>query len=308
MGQGTRGGAWLLTPIAIVVAGAAIAVAVLAASSRGEEAGDRPGAEQLTVAIADLGVALAALAAADAEYRTALLDADARTAAAASVSPPTPPRAASAPAGAGLTLARALESYAATLGLDAVAFSECLGARATYDLIDAHVRRGSALGVRGTPTVIINDKMIGGALPAEVFTAVIDVEIVNPGASLDEYPPALRELAQYDPPLLVVVEGPPDVSDAAIEGDPEAQLIVAEFSDFECPFCKRFNDEALPAIRARLGGDVAFAFLHYPLVDLHANAAAAHAAAVCADAQGAFSAMHDLLFDRQAEWSALPQD
>ena len=91
-----------------------------------------------------------------------------------------------------------------------------------------------------------------------------------------------------------------------MEGDPSAPVVIVEFSDFECPYCKRWYDEALPSIRARVGTDVAIAFLHFPLTGIHPNAAAAHAAAECAGTQGAFKEMHDLLFERQDEWSRLP--
>ena len=48
------------------------------------------------------------------------------------------------------------------------------------------------------------------------------------------------------------------------------------------------------------------AFLHFPLTRIHPNAAGAHFAAECAGAQGKFWEMHDLLFERQDEWAALP--
>jgi protein-disulfide isomerase len=93
-----------------------------------------------------------------------------------------------------------------------------------------------------------------------------------------------------------------DVEGLDIEGEAGAQVVIAEFSDFQCPFCKRWFDETLPQLRERLGEDVALAFLHFPIVQLHPNAGNAGAAAVCAAEQGKFWEMHDLLFERQAEW------
>ena len=83
-------------------------------------------------------------------------------------------------------------------------------------------------------------------------------------------------------------------------------VTIIEFSDFQCPFCQRFSQQTLPAIRESLGDDVALAFLHFPIVQIHPNAGNASAAAVCAGEQGKFWEMHDLLFAKQKEWESLP--
>jgi protein-disulfide isomerase len=54
-------------------------------------------------------------------------------------------------------------------------------------------------------------------------------------------------------------------------------------------------------------GKVRVAYKHLPLVQLHPNAEKAAEAAECARDQGKFWEMHDALFDKQAEWSSLPQ-
>jgi protein-disulfide isomerase len=81
--------------------------------------------------------------------------------------------------------------------------------------------------------------------------------------------------------------------------------MIAEFSDFQCPFCKRWTESSLGAVRKRLGDDVAIAFLHFPITQIHPNAGNASVVAICAGQQGKFWEMHDLLFARQAEWSNL---
>ena len=102
-----------------------------------------------------------------------------------------------------------------------------------------------------------------------------------------------------------IIEGRPDVSDATFEGNKNARVVIAEFSDFQCPFCKKWNDESMAAIRKKLGNDVALAFVHFPITQIHPNAGNASAAAICAGEQGKFWQMHDLLFSRQAEWQSL---
>ncbi|MDZ7800090.1 MAG: thioredoxin domain-containing protein [Trueperaceae bacterium] len=93
-------------------------------------------------------------------------------------------------------------------------------------------------------------------------------------------------------------------------GPEDAPVVVREFSDFQCPFCQRYAREVLPGLKDELvaSGEVRFAFHHFPLDSIHANASPAAEAAQCvADAfgPGAFWAYHDLLFERQAAWQDL---
>jgi protein-disulfide isomerase len=51
---------------------------------------------------------------------------------------------------------------------------------------------------------------------------------------------------------------------AIIAGRNNAEVTIVEFSDLECPFCRRLND-ALHSIRRRFGDSVAVAFIHLPI-------------------------------------------
>ena len=82
------------------------------------------------------------------------------------------------------------------------------------------------------------------------------------------------------------------------KGAVDAAVTIVVFSDFECPFCSRTLD-ALEKIEASYGDKVRVVFRDYPL-PFHKNAPRAHEAARCADAQGKFWAMHDLLFQNQS--------
>src|SRR5690606_14001591 len=108
----------------------------------------------------------------------------------------------------------------------------------------------------------------------------------------DGYSTGVRELAASN--RFAIVAEKPDVSGAAIEGSANAKVMVAEFSDFQCPFCKQWTDASLKALRAKLGNDVALAFLHFPIVQIHPNAGNASLVAICAGEQGKFWPMHDL--------------
>jgi len=194
--------------------------------------------------------------------------------------------------------------------MDEAKFTQCLqnqdSAPAKIALINSQLQRGSALGINGTPTFVINNKMIVGAQPAAIFDEIIDRELKGSPASLDGYSANIQALATSSPPRFQILPAKVDVSDAPVEGNRNARVMIAEFSDFQCPFCKRWNEENLARIRARLGNDVAIAFLHFPITQIHANAGNASLAAICANEQGKFWQMHDLLFARQAEWQGLP--
>jgi protein-disulfide isomerase len=70
-----------------------------------------------------------------------------------------------------------LKAYAADAGLDAEVFSACLDTAKYADRVQAQMGVGTGLGVRSTPTVFINGRMVSGAQPYEVFTKIIDEEL-----------------------------------------------------------------------------------------------------------------------------------
>jgi len=95
--------------------------------------------------------------------------------------------------------------------------------------------------------------------------------------------------------------GPVDVSadDDPSQGPADAKVTVIEFSDFQCPYCARFQTETLPQIMQNYGDKVRFVYRDFPLTSLHANALKAAEASECANEQGAYWKYHDLLFQNQ---------
>ena len=214
-----------------------------------------------------------------------------------------------APISTAKTLIATFASFAKQAGMDDVKFTQCLQnqetSQAKVSLINNQLQRGAALGINGTPTFVINNKMVVGAQPAAVFDEIIDRELKGSPTSLEGYSANIQALASSTPPRFQILPGKIDISDAPVEGSRNARVMIAEFSDFQCPFCKRWNDENLARIRSKLGNDVALAFLHFPITQIHPNAGNASIASLCADEQGKFWQMHDLLFSRQAEWEKL---
>lgn len=102
--------------------------------------------------------------------------------------------------------------------------------------------------------------------------------------------------------------GPSDSSGRTVDGvhvrGPEdAKVTIIEYSDYECPFCKRFYDDAYKQILATYPDDVKIIFKDFPL-SFHAQATSAAEAAECAGAQGKYWEYHDKLFENQGDWSA----
>lgn len=100
---------------------------------------------------------------------------------------------------------------------------------------------------------------------------------------------------------------PFDLRDATLPvlGDTDAQVAIVEFSDFQCPYCRRHQTNTTPALVDKYvqTGKVKYVFVDFPL-SFHDNAASAAVAAACADKQGSFWRMHDVLFSSQAALGA----
>jgi protein-disulfide isomerase len=102
----------------------------------------------------------------------------------------------------------------------------------------------------------------------------------------------LREAAKVE----ILIE-PPRVQIAAngpSRGPEAAKVTIVEFSDFQCPFCKRVTP-TLEAIAERYPNDVRIVYRNFPLRN-HTRATPAAEAALCAEEQGKFWPYHDLLF------------
>ena len=79
-------------------------------------------------------------------------------------------------------------------------------------------------------------------------------------------------------------------------GPADAPVVIVEFSDFQCPFCRQAAD-LLRELRDRYPGQVAVVYRHLPLKG-HRYAESAALASECAAEQGMFEAYHDALFAR----------
>jgi protein-disulfide isomerase len=97
---------------------------------------------------------------------------------------------------------------------------------------------------------------------------------------------ALQGFAQPKPSI--------PVGNSFSTSDANALVTVVEFSDFQCPFCKRVTG-TIDQIKKQYGAKVRVVFKHNPL-PFHKDAPYASQAAIAAGNQGKFWEMHDKLF------------
>jgi len=89
------------------------------------------------------------------------------------------------------------------------------------------------------------------------------------------------------------------------QGSATAPLTMVEFTDYQCPYCRRFQAEVWPRLKHDYvdSGKLRFIVRDLPL-SFHAGAKPAAEAAHCAAEQGKFWPMHDALLDKGTALSA----
>lgn len=88
------------------------------------------------------------------------------------------------------------------------------------------------------------------------------------------------------------------------KGEATAEAKIVEFGDYQCPAC----GQAYPIVKKFLeekGSKVYFVFKNFPLTQAHPNALPAARLAEAAGKQGKYFEMHDILYEKQSEWSGI---
>jgi protein-disulfide isomerase len=88
-----------------------------------------------------------------------------------------------------------------------------------------------------------------------------------------------------------------EVGKSPVKGPANAKITIIEFSEFQCPYCKRGRDSMDEVLKA-YPKDVKVVFKHYPL-PFHKEAEPAAKAAWAAQQQGKFWEFHDIMFNKQ---------
>jgi protein-disulfide isomerase len=99
--------------------------------------------------------------------------------------------------------------------------------------------------------------------------------------------PVTPEVARYDIPI----EGYPSL------GPEDAKIVIVEFSDFQCPFCRRFHEQTYKPLLEAYPGQIRFVYRNLPLpATMHPDAMSAAVASLCANDQNAYWDYHEKLF------------
>lgn len=90
------------------------------------------------------------------------------------------------------------------------------------------------------------------------------------------------------------------------EGPHDADYVIREYTDLQCPACRAFAAQGMPIVKELLKrGDVRYEYHHYPLQSIHPLAIVAAEALECVMAingKDSFWSFHDTLFSQQNVW------
>lgn len=159
-------------------------------------------------------------------------------------------------------------------GVDKVKYQECFESDRKRGAVTEDLNNAVDTGGQGTPWSILigpsgKKYPINGALPEQAIVQAIELakseSDQGPGSSEAEL--ALENV------------DPVSASDH-IRGNPDAEIVIVEYSDFDCPFCARFHS-TMNSVMDQYGEEVAWVYRHFPLESLHPNAPAVAVASEC---------------------------
>jgi protein-disulfide isomerase len=204
-----------------------------------------------------------------------------------------------------------LQGIAEKLGLGWDSVKSAIEANKYMDKIDSSMELANDFQARGTPHFFINGVRLSGAQPFEKFKTVIDEQLAKAKALTARgiprakvYEETVKEGKEPPPPERKEVAAPDATS--PFKGGANAKVVIQEFSEFQCPFCKRVGP-TMKEIEQEYGNRVKIVWRHLPL-PFHKEAPLAAEAAQEAFAQkgnAGFWAMHDKLFEAQGSEGAL---
>lgn len=82
-------------------------------------------------------------------------------------------------------------------------------------------------------------------------------------------------------------------------GDASAPITIVEFGDYQCPFCKRWNESTKPAIEKDMidSGKASLIYIDFPIIG--PDSVTVHAGSYCAQEQGLYWKYHDFMYASQ---------
>lgn len=83
-------------------------------------------------------------------------------------------------------------------------------------------------------------------------------------------------------------------------GPSDAPITIIEFSDYQCPYCRRWHQQVFQPLFNAYPGKIRLVYRHFPLTSIHPDAFPAAEAAMCAGEQDAYWQFHEKLFSSSA--------
>lgn len=218
----------------------------------------------------------------------------------------TTPTSSAAPAAA--SLQDKLVALASSQGIDTDKLSKCMDEKKFDAEIKKDMADAQTAGISGTPGFVIGKSSsdgniqgikISGAYPYEIFQQTIDKIIVGttPADILASFSPEVKDQEG-------VGLGKTSVDDDPVFGDKDAPVTIIEFSDYECPFCKRHFLQTFPSLKTNYidTGKAKLVFRDFIAVSSHNPAATTEAmAAQCVKDQAgdeAYFKLHDEVYSK----------
>jgi len=89
------------------------------------------------------------------------------------------------------------------------------------------------------------------------------------------------------------------ISANPVFGPEDAPITIIEFSDYECPYCRKWHIEVWPRLQEAYPDQIRLVYRDFPLTNIHENATPAASAANCARDQDRFWEFNEMLFSME---------
>jgi protein-disulfide isomerase len=158
---------------------------------------------------------------------------------------------------------------------------------------------------RYLPLIIIGGVLLVAIVAGASMLRSTDGPADSAGGAANRSGGPARQGAAATAPAAGPVAIAPGAEPPHVIGVSNAPVTLEEFGDYQCPPCGNLHP-VLKRIEHDYGSRVRVVFRNLPLESIHKNAFLAARAAEAAGLQGKFWEMHDLLYERQKDWSGVP--